>query len=256
MLGSPDRSTRRPRILGALTLSLALAAGCTGGEVTEPPTATPAITSSPTPTSAPPPVATPTPSPTTEPTTTPTPTAAPTPTEDPRLEELRATDAFVELAEHDRAQTGQWSQFAYDEFRIVGDGKLVGEWSNKSELWDSFIPSFRDECLLLGPVAHEPIWDGQIMIPVSVNARWNNSSTEDRGQFVELKCTYVDGASNEAVERWSGALIEANEDGAGTVSRIMPSFEIRESDASSYEEREGMLGPLFWDWVAEADDDS
>jgi hypothetical protein len=182
----------------------------------------------------------------------PSPSAAVTsepPDDAARLEELRASRAFIELAEHDRAPGGRWSAFTYTQFGIAGDGGLVGEWVNKRELWDSFVPAFRDECLLAGEPATEPMWDEQLMIPVGVNARWNDESTQGRGHSVDVYCAYVDPESGETVELFTAALIEHRSDGAGEVVAVMPSLPLPESQHPGSEEREQALRQHVWSWI-------
>jgi hypothetical protein len=229
------RHGKRRLGVAAVLLGCALVTACTDGRASEPD-------------SPPTPVATPT----ATPTPTPTPTPLPVDEEEARLEELRASDAFLEFAEHDRAQTAQWARFAYDEFTLSSDDAGVrAEWTNKDELWDELMPPFRDECLLAGPVATRPIWDGQIMIPVGMAPRWSNKTTEGRGQFLEASCAFVDGESEEVVELWVGFLIQTAEDSSGRVVRQLEPFDFRESQASTYAEQDEQISEHFWAWITE-----
>jgi hypothetical protein len=171
-------------------VAVAVLAACSwgGGEVLAP-TASPV---------APTPVVTVSPSPQVtvapgvEPTVDPEPEVEPDPDDTARLEELRASDAFVELAEHDRAPSGRWGALTYSQFAMAEDGALVQEWTNKPELWDSVVPDLRDQCLLAGSVPTEPLWNDEVMIPVGVGPRWNDATTQGRGHFVEVTCAYLD----------------------------------------------------------------
>jgi hypothetical protein len=235
---SLNRGVRHLRLLRAGVTALmisALLAACTDGRAAVEPTPTPAVTVTPT--------------------ATLTPTPTPTPEvdeEQARLEELRASDAFVEYAEHDRAQTGQWARFAYDEFTLsTDDAGVRAEWTNKAELWDELMPAFRDECLLAGPVATRPIWDGQIMIPVGLAPRWSDASTSGRGQFIDAVCVFLNTEQDEVVERWMGALIRTRSNGSGEVLRKSQFFDVSESSAESREERTEMVRKEFWEWITE-----
>ena len=96
----------RRRLVAAL-VALTWAAGCTGGSAEPDEAASPTT----------PDVAADTPTPTPEP--SPTPTATVDPAEE-RLGELRATDRFLELAEHDRARDARWARFGWADFTIAG----------------------------------------------------------------------------------------------------------------------------------------
>ena len=183
----------RRRLVAAL-LALSWTAACTGGS------AEPDEVASPT---TPPEVAAETPTPT------------PTPTVDPveeQLAELRATDRFLELAEHERAQDAVWARFGWEAFAPFEDGEKLFEWANKAELWDEVAPPFRDECLLAGPEATRPMWDAEVLIPAGIEPRWSNKSTGGRGQFVEFVCLYHDEEAEEPVERWTAVLIATDDD--------------------------------------------
>jgi hypothetical protein len=210
-------------------------AACSNGQAAPAPTPTPTITAAPTPTTTP----------------QPTPTAAVN-EDDAHLEQLRASDAFVEYAPHDRARTGQWARFAYDEFTLSTDDTGVRtEWVNKDQLWDELMPAFRDECLLAGPVATRPIWDGQIMIPVGLSPRWSNATTQGRGQFIEASCAFLDTERDEVVELWMGALLKTDAQGRGHVHRSMEFFSVREPSATTYQERDEWVGEQFWTWITQ-----
>jgi hypothetical protein len=223
--------------------AMALLVGCTEAEVAAPAPA-PTVDAEPTPVSTPAPTPTPTPSPSPDP--------PPPEVDDPasaRLEELRASDAFLELAEHDRARTGQWSRFTWNEFTLSTNADGVREeWTNKAELWDELMPAFRDECLLAGEVADRPIWGGQVGIEVGVTPRWDDATTEGRGQFIQVFCRY-EVTEGTLAERWFAALIVRGESGEGAITALMPPFDVHESDVASFDEREDAVGLAFWTWV-------
>jgi hypothetical protein len=224
--------------------AMALLVGCTEAEVAAPAPA-PTVDAEPTPVSTPAPTPTPTPSPSPDP--------PPPEVDDPasaRLEELRASDAFLELAEHDRARTGQWSRFTWDEFTLSTNADGVREeWTNKAELWDELMPAFRDECLLAGEVATEPMWEEQVLIPLGVTPRWSDITTGGRGQFVQMYCAYVSPQTGEPVERWSGALLTQESNGSGVRTRTMEPFDTAESAYAGPGPRDEQVAARFWDWV-------
>jgi hypothetical protein len=230
---------RGAALLVALTL---LAAGC-GTDAEEPVDPTPEpvpVLTEPTPTPAPAPRATSTPTEVGD-------------DEEARLEELRASRRFIELAEHDRAPNGQWSQFAYSQFGIAGDGGLVGEWTNKRELWDSFVPAFRDECLLAGEPATEPMWDEQLMIPVGVDAAWNTKTTEGRGQFVELTCFAIGSQHPQGAVLVGGVLIAGEKEADGRVAASMSTLVVPQSDFETIAAMRQSVDEHLWSWVMEQD---
>jgi hypothetical protein len=229
--------TIRPRRLQAALLACALLAACGDGEEqTIAPTPSPVVAPTSTAAPTPEPTATPTPAPTVD-------------AEAARLEELRASDAFVELAEHDRAATAPNARFAWDEFTLsTNDAGVREEWRNKAELWDQLMPAFRDECLLAGEPATRPIWDGQIMIPVGISPRWSDDATEGRGQFLQALCVYED-AESRVVERWMGALLSGPSNAEGEVLAVMPAVEFSEIAVSTVAERESRLRALQWEWI-------
>lgn len=243
-----DAPGRRRRLIAAVAV-LALAS-CTGSSAGEDPTPSPSPT--PTPSVEATPTPTPTPSPSPTPTVEPSPTATPTPTIDPeeaaRLEELRASDAFEALAEHDRASTAEWAEFGYAQFGLAGEGELVGTWSNRDALWDAVVPRFRDECLLAGEPATKPMWSGQLMIPISITARWNDEATQGRGQFVQIGCAYANPDTSRNGELWTGILVtpDASE---GQLLGHTPTFALAEEDFETYEQREDYIGDRFWAWI-------
>jgi hypothetical protein len=199
------------------------------------------------------PVASPTPvvAATTEP-PEPEPEPEPERTADPeqaRLDELRAGDAFEALAEHDRAATAEWARFAWDEFTLSTNAEGVREeWTNKAELWDELMPPIRDACLLAGDEARDLIWDIQLMIPVSVNPRWSDVSTEGRGDLIVVVCS-LGGVGEPTRERYFAALVERDEAGAGSVARRMEPFDISEEDAETQAAADDLAGLRLWAWV-------
>jgi hypothetical protein len=222
------------RVCAALAVAV-LAAGCSGNDSEAGgPVATPDV-------SAETPVAE---------TSTPT----PTPTEDAvaaELAELRETDRFLELAEHDRASTATWARFGWEAFAPHADGEKLFEWANKAELWDSVAPPFRDECLLAGPEATRPMWDAEVLIPAGIEPRWSNDSTGGRGQFVEFLCLYHDEGTDQPVERWGAVLIATDEHLVGEVVAEKEFFEVREDDYDSFEARREGVRERLWDWLGE-----
>jgi hypothetical protein len=84
------------------------------------------------------------------------------------------------------------------------------------------------------------------MIPVGVNARWNGETTGGRGQFLQVHCNYQSGERGN-VEKWFGLLIQSGSSGQGRLQETTPIFEVQIGDATSYEEREALVGRRFWD---------
>lgn len=189
-----------------------------------------------------------------------TPRATPTPVEtgddgltesqrEALLEQRRASNDFLELAEADRATTATWARLGYGAFAPHAAGERQFEWANKEELWDSVAPAFRDECLLRGRPAIRPMWDAAALIAAGIEPRWNNDSTGGRGQFVEFVCVYVDEESDESAERWAAVLIATDEDRNGRVLVAMPAFTIHESEFETYDEALAWAKKQLWDWV-------
>jgi hypothetical protein len=225
------------RRLVAVLVTLVWVVGCTGGSVDSDEVASPTT----------PDVPAETPTPVQEATPTPTPTVDPA---EEQLAELRATDRYLELAEHDRAANATWARFGWDAFAPFEDGEKLFEWANKAELWDEVAPPFRDECLLAGPEATRPMWDAEVLIPAGIEPRWSNDSTGGRGQFVELVCLYHDEDIDEPVERWTAVLIGTNDTGAGAIVAQMKSFEVREEEYQSFAARREGVRELLWTWTA------
>ena len=163
---------------------------------------------------------------------------------------MRASDAYLELAEHDRAPDARWARFGWDAFAPHADGQVLFEWANKAELWDAVAPPFRDDCLRAGPPATRPMWDAEVLIPAGIEPRWSNESTQDRGQFVELVCLYEDD-EGQPVERWGAVLIATDDDLHGTVIAEMEPFEVREDQYSDFSTATEGIKDQLWDWVVQ-----
>jgi hypothetical protein len=234
----------RSPLLGGIAALAVLMAGCSGEAATADRSAAPA----PSPT----PVVEATTEPPAAPVSAPDPAPTPDPTVDPdeaRLTELRASDAFEALAEHERAQTAEWARFAWDEFTLSTNAEGVREeWTNKAELWDELMPPIRDECLLAGDEATEPMWTTELMIPTGVTPRWSDEATRGRGQFMEVVCAFTDG-DGPTTERWYGFLIKTRDSGAGDVVATMPPFDVSEADHGDLEQRTSALRRHLWDWI-------
>lgn len=237
--GGVRSSAWRPvAVLGVVAV---LAFGCDGQDEAVPSPTTPLPT---------------TPSPTTplpaspSPTATPTPITTPSETEDAReaeLEELRATNRFLELAEADRAKTATWARFGYHQFAPHADGEVLFEWANKDELWNSIAPRIRDECLLAGPPATRPMWDTKVVIPAAIDPAWNDQTTGGRGQVMELSCNYMD--EGQPVESIWGVLIATDDQKRGSVALISDPFVILERHHDDFDSSRQAVDGYLWDWA-------
>lgn len=195
-----------------------------------------------------------------EPTTAPAPTsdgpptpastaeAATDPSLDEPLEELRATEAFVVLTEHDRAQGDPAARVGYDLFAPHHDGEIVYEWANKAELWDGLVPGIRDQCLLAGAPHGEPLWDSAATADAGIDPGWSTVTTQGRGQFVDFLCRFAEPTTGVGVERWWAVLI-ADAELAGRVVARMPAFDVRAEEFASLEASRETIDLRLWSWV-------
>nr|MBA2317609.1 hypothetical protein [Euzebyales bacterium] len=187
----------------------------------------------------------------TAPATEPAATAlTPTPEPDQELAELRASSRFLELAEHDRAQGAQWSQFGYEAFGIRVDGRTVFEWENKAQLWDSIAPRFRDACLQAGEPVDQPMWGSQTLVVSGISAQWNPETTGGRGQFIRFDCS-IDSQERGRAEQVGGLLIVTGGGGAGEVAAVRPPEVFAEADYRDFEAAQAAIDEQLWEWVTE-----
>lgn len=161
------------------------------------------------------------------------------------LAALRASDDFLEFAEHERAATARFARLAYDNFSPIEGGERV-DWTNKDELWDGIAPAIRDEVLLLGPEYRRPLWDDVNARPTTVSMAWNDEDTGGRGHFVEFRATYS--SARGPVERYWGVLI-ATVTGAGVVVGRMEPFEVAEAEFPDMDSAFAYVQEETWAWV-------
>ena len=174
------------------------------------------------------------------------------PAVDPALAELRATDHYVALAEHDRAAAAVAAgieDFGWNNFAIVHDGQVTHEWTNKAELWDEVVPPIRDELLLLGVPFTEPMWDETNPSPASIGAGWPNDVTGGRGQYIQVTGRYHDEGRATPVEVKWAVLIVTHDDGSGEVVAHMPPVELVPSQATSFRHARELTRLAAWEWV-------
>ena len=174
--------------------------------------------------------------------TTTSPSADP---DEARLAELRATDAFDEFAEHQRAAKADGARLAWENFAPIVDGRRV-EWTNKAELWDSIAPEIRDEALLLGPEYREPLWDNSTAVPNSAAVPWINADT-GKGDYIELLATYS--AQAGPVEQVWGFLVSTDAAGNGRVVAAMPPLNFEANAFSDLAARAAELRERSWAWI-------
>src|SRR5680860_454429 len=90
-------------------------------------------------------------------TATPTPMSAPT-EPPPTLEELRASDAYIEFAETRRARSAPGVDLAYRAFGWDGANGRKYEFLDPSNLWNSVTGPIRDDLLRHGKELREPLF--------------------------------------------------------------------------------------------------
>ena len=89
-----------------------------------------------------------------------TPTPTPAPTEPPpTLEDLRASDAYIEFAETRRARSAPGVDRAYNGFGWDGGDGNYYEFANASTLWNEVVQPIRDDLLTAGYEHRGPILD-------------------------------------------------------------------------------------------------
>jgi|GEM_PF-5036065 len=101
-----------------------------------------------------------------------TPTPTPAPTEPPpTLEDLRASDAYIEFAETRRARSAPGVDRAYNGFGWDGGDGNYYEFVNASTLWNEISGPVRDQLLDLGIEYKGELLDGEIPAPYVVSFR-------------------------------------------------------------------------------------
>lgn len=112
-----------------------------------------------------------------------------------RLEELRASDAYLEFAEADRARHAPGADRAIDGFgtiRLSDDGseQIPGEpFSNLDDAWNATAPQVRDDLLLAGEQYVGPVPEIEEFRP-AVYRIWPTASVEGRGEVSAFLAAY------------------------------------------------------------------
>lgn len=163
---------------------------------------------------------------------------------DAELAELRATDRYLAIAEHDRAAGLEWPPGfagAWETFAERG-------YANEEALWDEAVQPIRDDALRAGEPFMEPIWDEEYPTPAYIPVGWTDETTQGRGDAISFAVRFTAGGP---VERWHAVLIRPGADGDGELVARMEPFDLRRGDAPDFPSAHDRAYDRVWEWVQE-----
>ena len=164
-----------------------------------------------------------------------TPTPTPAPTEPPpTLEDLRASDAYIEFAETRRARSAPGVDRAYNGFGWDGGDGNYYEFVNASTLWNEVVQPVRDDLLRSG---HE--FKGAILDQTVQHAYVGIKPRRPSDPQVIAFYAFSSSADGETRVRIHAARIAVETKGSargkGTLKERMPPFEVSPSGYSAWE---------------------
>lgn len=210
--------------------------------------------SDPTPSATPTPTTTATPIPTSTPSPTPSATSSPTPTEDAELQALRDSNAWVNLAEWDRALTGRRL------FTWTNTEGTVAEFSNTEDLWNQFAPVLRERLLqqvIAGEIEPETVRFRGLPIQdeaVSGLLRWfTNAGTGGRGLMFVAVASYQTAEGEPHYRGWPVLIDPGPDPDVSTEGRLVGIGEPFDSAVSdlptTITEIDLVMGASFRPWL-------
>lgn len=173
------------------------------------------------------------------------------------LAELRASDAFVEFAEAERAKTAPHADGAYGNLHYFlvdlsqPEGTFVAapRYANREALWPELITPVRDEMLLARlPEYRGVVWDIEEVFPL-IQAAWASERTNGRGEVGYLNVPYIDAANRPVFRVWGYAITVDKQTGIGQLIDVSDPFDVNPYDYTTFEEFNLEVANRVLDWA-------